>query len=87
LIIAVSAAELATGLNNGNQEQSIDIPYNDVRIKARVFNFNLYTNRGTVIVTAARLEYFGAKNNPAIAFNNEAFNPAGVIDARYQVDY
>lgn len=83
LIITVSTAELPTGINSGQQSVSIDIPYNSTLIPAKVMDFPIPENGGTIIITAARLLYYGEKNNMTLLLYNEAFNPAGVIDARY----
>ena len=85
LIIAVSSTDLAIGLSGVCPAQVIDIPYNETEIPAKEMDFQLYAVEGNIILTAARLVYFGAKGNPGLAFNNEAFNPAGVIDAQYHV--
>lgn len=84
LIIAVASAELATGLSNVCTAQVIDIPYNETEIPAKQLDFQLLEGNGNIILTAARLIYFGAKNNSDLAFNNDAFNPAGVINAKYR---
>ena len=83
LILSVATATLATGTSSGSQTESIEIPFNNVEIPARVFNFKVPTVHGTIIVTAARLIYCGFKNNSSFIIEKKGFNPAGIINARY----
>lgn len=83
LILSVAAATLATGIACGGQTESIEIPFNNVEIPARMFDFAVPTVAGTIIVTAARLLYCGYKNNYPFIIEKKGFNPAGVINARY----
>jgi len=83
LIIAVAAAKLSTGTAAGFGEQTIEILYNDMEIPARILDFAVPADQGNIIVTAARLEYFGLKNNQQRIIEKKGFNPAGVINAAY----
>ena len=83
LIIAVAAAKLATGISSGWQTESIDIPFNNLEIPAKVVDFSVPTEAGTIIVAAAKLVYYGYKGNPILAIEKKGFNPAGVIKAIY----
>ena len=83
LILSVAAAKLATGIPSGWQNTSINIPFNNLEIPARTLDFSVPTETGIIIVTAARLVYYGYKNNPLLAIEKKNFNPAGVINAMY----
>jgi hypothetical protein len=83
LVIAVAAADLATGTGTGFNTQSIEIPFDDTPVAAKILNFDLPTGNGTIIITAGRLLYYGAKNDQGFVIVNKAFNPAGVINAMY----
>lgn len=83
LIIAVAAAKLSTGVAAGRAAQTIEIPYNNVEIPARILDFYVPADKGNIVVTAARLVYLGLKNNPAWIIEKKGFNPAGVINAVY----
>jgi hypothetical protein len=83
LIIAVAAAKLSTGTAAGRGEQTIEIPYNDIEIPARFLDFAVPADEGNIIVTAARLIYFGLKNNQQGIIDKKGFNPVGVINAAY----
>jgi hypothetical protein len=83
LILSVAAAKLANGISSGRQTETIEIPFNNVEIPARVLDFAVPTVAGTIIVTAARLMYCGYKNNYPFIIEKKGFNPAGVINARY----
>ena len=83
LILSVAATKLATGIPSGCQAESIDIPFNNSKIPAQVLDFSVPPEAGTIIVTAARLVYYGDKNNPLLAIEKKGFNPAGVIKAMY----
>jgi len=84
LIISVAAAKLATGTASGSQTESIAVPFNDTEIPEKVLDFNVPTESGTLIVTAARLIYCGVKNNHPFIIEKKGFNPAGIIDTRYR---
>ncbi len=83
LILSVAAAQLATGISSCWQTESIEIPFNNVEIPAQLLDFSVPTGAGTIIATAARLVYYGYKNNPLLAIEKKGFNPAGVIKAMY----
>ena len=83
LILSVAAAELATGIPSGWQTESIEIPFNNVEIPAQVLDFSVPMEAGTLIVTAARLVYYGYNNNPLLVIEKKGFNPAEVINAMY----
>lgn len=83
LILSVAAAKLANGLASGWQTKSIEIPFNNSEIPAQVLDFSVPTEAGAISVTAARLVYYGYKNNPLLAIEKKGFNPAGVIKAMY----
>ena len=83
LILSVAAAQLATGVASGWQTESIEIPFNNLEIPAKVVDFSVPTEAGTIIVAAARLMYFGYKNNSLFAIEKKGFNPAGMIKAMY----
>ena len=83
LVIAVSAATLVHGAFAGKASQAIDIPYDNVEIPASTLNFNIPTDRGNMVITAARLIYEGEDNSGFPVIEKKGFNPAGVIDAEY----
>jgi hypothetical protein len=83
LILTVAAVKFAIGVASGWQTESIEIPFNNLEIPAQVLDFSVPTEAGTIIVTAARLVYYGYKNNPLLAIEKKGFNPAGVIKAMY----
>lgn len=81
--LAVAGCILKNGTTTGNETHSITIPFNDIEIPAQVLEFNIPIPIGSLIVTAARLEYNVVKNNVLTQTANMAFMPADVIDARY----
>ena len=83
LVLSVAAAKLATGISSGCHTESIQIPYNNLEIPATVLDFSVPTEAGTIIVTAARLVYYGYKNNPLLAIEKKGFNLAEVVKAMY----
>lgn len=83
LILSVAAAQLTTGISSGWQTESIEIPFNDVEIPARILDFPVAADEGNIMVTAARLLYLGSKNNHLWIIEKKGFNPAGVINAAY----
>jgi len=50
LIIAVAAARLATGISSGWQTESIEIPFNEMEIPARILHFPVAANEGNIMV-------------------------------------
>ena len=83
LILSVAGAQLATVIPSGWQTESIEIPFNNLEIPAKVLDFSVPTETGTLIVTAARLVYYGYKNNPLLVIEKKGFSPAEVINAMY----
>lgn len=83
LILSVAAVKLTTGIPSSWQTGFIAIPFNNLEIPAQVLDFSVPTLVGTIIVTAARLVYYGYKNNALLAIEKKGFNPAGVIKAMY----
>ena len=83
LILSVAGAQLATVIPSGWQTESIEIPFNNLEIPAKVLDFSVPTETGTLIVAAARLVYYGYKNNPLLVIEKKGFSPAEVINAMY----
>jgi hypothetical protein len=83
LVLSVAAAQLATGVASGSRTEFIEIPFNDAEVPARVLDFSVPAKAGTIIVIAARLVYYGYKNNPLFTIEKKGFSPAGVINAMY----
>src|SRR6185312_7575078 len=83
LAISVSGCLLKTGKPTGSETHTIDIPYNDSTIAARVLEFHVNTPQQSLVVTAARLIYKRFEYNTWVEMKKEAFVPAGVIDARF----
>ncbi len=83
LIISVAACLLKTGEPLGSETCTLEIPYNNMQIPARLLAFHVATPPGSLTVAAARLIYKKAEYNSWVDINKEAFKPAGVVDARY----
>jgi hypothetical protein len=83
LILSVAAATLATGIACRGKTETIEIPFNNVEVPAKVIDFAVPTVAGTIVVTVARLIYCGYNNNYPFIIEKKGFNPAGVINARY----
>jgi hypothetical protein len=83
LVIAVAGCRLATGDFTGGSSQTIHIPYDDVEIPAQTLHFDVPGDKGSMVVTAARLIYTGLKNGHPCIIDKKGFNPAGVINALY----
>jgi len=83
LVVSVSGCLLKTGEPMGSETHTIDIPYNDTTIAAKVLEFQVNMPPKSLVVTAARLIYKRFESNTRVEMNKEAFVPAGVIDARY----
>ncbi len=83
LVIAVSGCMLKTGIPIGGGVQRIQVPYNDNAITAQALQFKIPLPPGSLVITAAWLQYFVLKNNRISRSEIPAFMPAGVINARY----
>jgi len=83
LVIAVSACMLKTGIPIGGGVQRIQVPYNENMIPAQSLQFKIPLPAGSLVITAAWLQYFVLKNNRISRSENPAYMPAGVINARY----
>ena len=83
LVISLAACMLKTGESLGNETHTIEIPYNDTPVGARMLEFNVSISAESLLVTAARLIYKRFQNNAWMEMNKEAFLPAGVINARF----
>jgi len=83
LVISVSGCLLKTGESTGSETHTIDIPYNSTNVAAQVLEFDVNTPSQSLVVTAAQLIYKRFEYNTWVNINNEAFVPAGVMDARY----
>ena len=83
VVIAVSACMLKTGIPIGSGVQRIQVPYNANAITAQSLHFKIPLPAGSLVITAAWLQYFVLKNNRISRSENPAFMPAGVINARY----
>ena len=83
LVIAVSGCMLKTGIPVGSGVQRIQVPYNENAIAAQSLQFKIPLPAGSLVITAAWLQYFVLKNNRISRSENPAFMPAGVINARY----
>ena len=82
-VITVAGCLLAGGDATGNATHRFTIPYNDVEIPAQVFHFPVPMPQGSLVITAARLEYSFIKNGMVTVDSNPAFMPASVLNARY----
>jgi hypothetical protein len=83
LVIAVSGCMLKTGTPIGSGVQRIQVPYNENAITAQTLHFKIPIPVGSLVITAAWLQYFVLKNNRISRSENPAYMPAGVINARY----
>lgn len=83
LTLTVTGCMLRSGLSNGTVTQTIMFPYNNILIPAQSLDFILPEPTGSIIVTAARLQYYKNGNTPFRIINDAAWMPAGVINAAY----
>ena len=83
LVLSVAGCLLKNGEATGSETQTMLIPYNDSTIPAQAFEFHVPTPAGSLTVTAAHLIYNAVENHQISHTENPAFNPAGMINARY----
>ncbi len=83
LVIAVSACMLKTGISVGGGVQRIQVPYNENAITAQALHFKIPLPSGSIVITAAWVQYFVLKNNRISRSENSLFMPAGILNARY----
>jgi len=78
--ITAAACRLKDGVALGSFTETINIPYNNDLVNARVLSKPVPTNKGALLIVAASFTYIlsGRKIN-----SNIAFMPSSVIDARY----
>ena len=79
----VTTADLLKMASAGYQTHHVEVAYSQDEIPAKHFDFRVGTSKGTLVVTAARIQYVGTKYGQHRIIENRKFNPAGVIDARY----
>jgi hypothetical protein len=83
LVIAVSACMLKTGIPVGGGVQRIQVPYNEKAITGQALQFRMPLPAGSLIITAAWLQYFVVKTNRISRSENPAYMPAGILNAKY----
>lgn len=82
--IAIAGFTRATGIATGGFSTSLHFDHNETEVPAQVVALPVAMPGGSVIITAASLEYNTIKNGRPEKMNKQAFMPSNIISAVYK---